>query len=153
MTTSPFNLSKQARRDPPTAFDLTSPDKKDPYRINKGKPGREDSVDKLRQFNQPSAINGLPGGGAGQFDNKEWPSDGSILTNNEGVPNRDNGTGTQTDFGIDLHDGMNPESEDAVLGKNQTSGRMLSDNRDRKPFNINNGLSPLKETRKRLRRL
>jgi len=154
MERKPFNLSKQARRDPPTAFDLTSPDRFDPYRINKGKPGSNDPSDKLRENSQPSAFNPTPGGGAAQFDNKEWPSDKSILTDNEGRPQHDNGPGLVTDHGIDMHDGVEPMQDDAVLGKNETVTRQLDDNhRDRVPYNVNSNLGVLRSVRNRLRSL
>jgi len=155
----PYNLSKIARRDPPSAFDVFSPERRDPYRLNKGKPGSEDTVDKLRAGNQGTS-NSIPGGGASQFENgPAWPSDSTILDDSEGRPKRDNGRGIVTDHGLELHDDGEigeGDSSDATLGINQTTSRQLDDNhRDRPPSNVNsyNGNGVLQGLKQRLRNI
>jgi hypothetical protein len=153
----PFNLSKQARRDPPTAFDPLSPLLKDPYRRNKGKPNSGDGDDLLR----PGGVelsNQTPGGGGGWSQNKEWPSDRPMFDDPEGNPKRDTGTGISTDHGLDLHDDYEGQEgssgSDAALGINETTKRQMDDtSRDRKPYNVNSVSGILKSIRPRLRNL
>jgi len=149
----PFNLLKQARRDPPTTFDYSNPLWRNPYREDKGKPGSGAGSDLLR----PGSVgfsNTTPSGGAALSDNKEWPSSPTQLINDEeGRENHDNGTGAVSDNGIALHDGVEPMTDDAPLGRHETVGRNMDDNkRDRKPYNVNS-LSVLKSVRSRLRSL
>ncbi len=156
MTIKPFNLSKQSRRYPSKAFDPFDLDKKDPYRLNTGKPGYENPSDKQRMFSQPSPGSPLPGGGSGQFENdKNWPpSDENWLVDEEGRPRHDNGEGAQTPFGSDLHDNADPHSNDSVIGINSTVQRQIDDNhRDRKPYNVNSHNGVLREVRRRIRSL
>lgn len=151
-TLRPFNLSKQARRYPPNAFDSYSPEKSDPYRRNTGKPGSENTSDKLRMLSQPSPGSPMPGGGAGQLDNKEWPSGPSWLVDDENRPRHDNGEGAQTPYGSEAHDSPNPELDDSVIGIHETTERMMDDNhRDRKPYNVNSNLGVMRQVRQRLR--
>lgn len=150
----PFNLSKQARRDPPNAFDPTNPLLRKPYREDKGKPGSGAGADLIRPGDHGFS-NTTPSGGAAFSDNKEWPSDGASLINDEeGRPKHDNGTGIVTDHGLNLHDGPEPELDDAILGIHETVKREIDDDhRDRKPFNVNSVDGVLKGVRKRLRYL
>lgn len=149
----PFNLSKRARRDPPSVFDLTSPLLKNPYREDKGKPGSGAGPDLLRP-GDVGFSNTTPSGGAAFSDNKEWPSDKPFITDDEGRPKQDNGTGIVTDHGLDLQDDVEPELDDATLGIHETVKRQLDDNgRDRQPYNVNNSNGVLKGIRKRLRTL
>lgn len=153
----PFNLSKQARRDPPTAFDPLSPLLKDPYRRNKGKPSSGDGDDLLRPGDVGSS-NQPPSGGAAWSDNKLWPSDTPINEDSEGHPKRDTGTGISTDFGLDLHDDYEGQEgssgSDAALGREETTIRHMDDKpKDRKPYNVNSVSGVLKGLRPRLRYL
>lgn len=150
----PFNLSKQARRDPPAAFDQSNPIWRNPYRENKGKPGSGAGSDLVRP-GDVGFSNTMPSGGAAFSDNKEWPSSPTqLITDEEGRENHDNGTGAVTDHGIALHDGVEPMSDDATLGRHETVGREMDDNeRDRKPYNVNSANSVLKGVRTRLRNL
>jgi hypothetical protein len=154
-----FNLKKQSRRDPPTAFNPYTPERTDPYRMNVGKPGSEDTVDKLRAGDTSSAVRETPGGGSPWSTNLEWPTDQPFITDNEGRPKHENGLGLDTGFGSDLHDdyeGQNGDSSsESVLGKNSTVSRMLSNDRDRKPYNVNSVMTGgvLQGIRKRLRNI
>jgi hypothetical protein len=157
MCAKPFNLSKQARHDPPTAFDLLSPDMLDPYRLRAGKPGEGNPVDKLRAGNVPSAINSTPGG-TGFSDNKEWPSDTPLFTDFEGRDVHEFGS-LVTDYGMQLHDdyeGQRGDSGESILGINNSVAAMVDGNdRDRKPFNINQykNMNVLVEIRNRIRNI
>ena len=154
-----LSIEKQARRDPPTTFDQTNPLWSKPYRENKGKAGEGAGSDLLR----PGDIgfsNTTPSGGAAFSDNKEWPSSPTQLINDEeGRENHDNGTGIVTDHGLDLHDdaeigeGSGMGTGDAVLGKNDTVIRQMTNNLDRVPYNVNTSSGILKSVRKRLRSL
>lgn len=149
----PFNLSKLARQDPPEAFDLTSPLLSDPYRLKKGKPGSGAGND-LSRPGDHGFSNTTPSGGAAFSDNKEWPSDKPFISDEEGRPKHDNGTGIVTDHGLELHDDQEPSTGDATLGINDTVKRQLDDNgRDRPPFNVNSFQGVLKGVRSRLRHL
>jgi len=144
----PFNLSKTARRNPPTAFNPSDPLLIDPYRKSKGKPNSGAGDDLLRP--------GETGGGPFS-QNKEWPTDQPFITDDEGRPKNDNGTGIVTDYGLELHDDYQGQGgssgSDAALGRNQTVTRQIDDNRDRKPFNLNGGDGVLRGLRKRLRNI
>lgn len=154
----PFNLSKQARRDPPTAFTPYDPLRTDPYRLNKGKPNSGAGDDLLRPGHQGTS-NSPPSGGAAPFQNKEWPSDSSMLTNEDNNPKRDNGTGLVTDHGIRFHDDAEIGDGDgdsngingSLLGENATVTRQMGDNRDRAAFNPSSTGGVLKRLRHRLR--
>lgn len=152
----PFNL-KEARRDPPTAFNPYAPERTDPYRMNAGKPGSEETVDKLRAGDVGSAVRSTPGGGSPWTTNLTWPSDKPFITDEEGRPRHDNGTGLDAGFGSGLHDDYEGQSGDAsaeaVLGNNSTVTRMMANDRDRKPYNANSypSVSVMQNIRNRLR--
>lgn len=150
----PFNLSKQARRDPPIAFDNNN---NDPYRKDKGKANSGAGDDLLRPADQGFS-NTTPSGGAAGFQNKEWPSDNpSLMNDSDGNPKRDNGTGIVTDNGLSLYDdyeGQNGTGEKSALGISQTTmNNVDGNNRDRKPFNVNNYRGVLQELKPRIKSL
>ena len=151
----PFNLSKQARRDPPQAFTPYDPLRLDPYRRSKGKPSSGAGDDLLRPGDQGFS-NTTPSGGAAFSDNKEWPSDKPFITDENNHPKRDNGTGIVTDHGLKLHDdadiGEGTSGGDSILGENATVTRQIDDNhRDRAAFNPSTDGGVLRGLRKRLR--
>lgn len=166
MKKSPFNLSKSARRDPPTAFNPYAPERIDPYRKRVGEPGSEDTVDKLRPGHNPPQGGGMPGGGSPWSNNKSWPADTPLIDTFEGTPTFETGNssnvGLATEFGVDLHDdyeGQKGDSGEAVLGRNSTVSRMMevtdeSKPHDRTPYNVNQTrASILSGLRTRLRSL
>jgi hypothetical protein len=146
----PFNLSKYAqKKDPPRAFQAPV-DRGDPYRRKKG-PGSGEGHDLLRPGDQGMADQS-PDMSAGQFENDpNWPpTDQTFLTDDEGHPKRENGTGLVTDYGLDLHDSKEPSSVDAVLGRNSTVTRMMDNDRDRPtPFNNMSQKSVYDQVRRR----
>lgn len=157
MNKKPYNLSKIARRDPPTAFNPYAPERLRPYRDNIG-PGQEQTVDLLRAGNQPSAINPSSGGGEGWSTNKAYPStDTPLIQNFDGRPNEIHGEGIVTQYGLAFHDDYEGQSGDSsgesALGIASTLSRIIDDNqRDRAPYNANQFMqsSVLRKIRSRI---
>jgi hypothetical protein len=158
MSKNVFNLSKVARRDPPTAFNPYAPERTDPYRMRVGKPGENDTADKLRAGNVPSAINQSSPGGEAWTTNKEWPSDTPLITDFEGRPNDLHGTGIATDNGLTFHDDYEGQTGDSsgesALGIASTVAKQIDGiDRDRKPYNVNMSNSVLRTLRSRINKL